>query len=81
MNGLHIIKYPTGRYGFVGRVPQCLGHEGHPDDLAAARTSGPGIARRIAARNGREFTTLVWDTAEAAQAAALAKGFVVELPV
>lgn len=25
--GLHVIKYPTGKYGYVGSIPQALGEE------------------------------------------------------
>ncbi len=77
MNGLHVIKYPSGRYGFVGRVPQVLAHEGSPEDLETARTAGPGLARKIAERNGRTFTTLAWDTEADAIAFAAARGFIV----
>lgn len=74
MLGLHVIKYPSGRYGFVGSVPQVLAHEGSPEDLATARTSGPGLARKIAERNGRTFKTLAWDTEADAVAFAKARG-------
>ena len=25
--GLHVIKFPSGRYGYVGSIPRDLGHE------------------------------------------------------
>lgn len=75
MSGLHVLHYPSGRYGFVGSVPQVLAHEGHPEDLETARIAGPGIARQIAKRNGRVFKTLAWDTEAEAIAFAKAKGF------
>ncbi len=25
--GLHVIKFPSGRFGFVGSIPTALGHE------------------------------------------------------
>ena len=75
--GLHIIKYPTGRYGFVGRVPAALAYQGSADDMQAAAQCGPGIARKIAERNGREFKTLAWDTEAEARAAAETLGFAV----
>ena len=73
MRGLHLIQYPSGRWGFVGRVPQVLACEGDPDLLETARLSGPGIAARFAVRTGRTFRTLSWATElEARDAAALA---------
>lgn len=75
--GLHIIKYPSGRYGFVGRVPAALAYSGTPEDMQTAAQCGPGIAREIAKRNGREFRTLVWNTEDEARAAATALGFTV----
>lgn len=75
--GLHIIKYPSGRYGFVGRVPAALAYAGTPEDIQAATQCGPGIARKIAERNGREFRALVWDTEDEARAAANTLGFTV----
>lgn len=70
MNSYHIIQYPSGRFGFVGRVPAALAHEGSAEDLETARICGPGLAQKIAARNGRSFATLTWASREAAQAAA-----------
>lgn len=77
MNGLHIIKYPSGRYGFVGRVPAALAYRGDADLLEAAAQCGPGIARQIAERQGREFVSLAWDTEADARAEAVRLGFVV----
>lgn len=73
--GLHVICYPSGRFGFVGRVPQVLAHVGCAADLETARVCGPGLARKIAARAGREFATLSWSTEAEALAAAYAAGF------
>jgi hypothetical protein len=75
--GLHIIQYPTGRYGFVGKVPQVLAHHGHPDDLEIARVCGPGFARKAAERHGRAFETLTWTTEADARAAAAELSFIV----
>ena len=76
VNGLHIIKYPTGRYGFVGLVPSALAFNSqHGGDLATAAQCGPGIARRIAEREGRTFDRLTWSTEEDAREAAAAMGF------
>ena len=37
--GVHIQKYPTGRYGFVGTLPYALGNEVKPssDDIRGGR--------------------------------------------
>jgi hypothetical protein len=72
---LHVIQYPTGRYGFVGRVPAVLAYRAAAEDIAAALQCGPGIARRIAQREGREFITLSWATEAEAIAEAKAQGF------
>ena len=73
---LSIIAAPSGRYIFVGSVPPALAFEWEADsDLAAALQSGPGIARRIAERNGRTFKTRAYDTREAAEAEASRLGF------
>jgi hypothetical protein len=54
--GLDVIKYPSGQYGFVGDVPVALAYEWESeDDLRAAIEVGPGMAKRIAALNGRKF--------------------------
>jgi len=75
MTSHHLIQYPSGRWGFVGRVPQVLAHEGDADLLDCARLSGPGLARKIAEREGRHFATLAWDTEAEARAAADAAGY------
>lgn len=75
--GLHIIQYPTGSYGFVGRVPQCLAHDGDAELLEVARQSGPGFAARIAKREGKIFRTLTWPTETAAKEYAASKGYTV----
>lgn len=38
--GVWIIKYPSGRYGYVGMVPPCLGTEvpATSDDVRAGRS-------------------------------------------
>lgn len=61
----HVIQFPSGKFGFVGKVPVDLAFEYDSiEDVKAAQHSGPGIARKIAERNGRIFHTRVWDTAE-----------------
>lgn len=77
MNGLHIIKYPSGRYGFVGRVPACLAYEGSDEDLQSAAIAGPRIARLIAERNGRSFVALAWNTEAEAREAARVAGYTI----
>jgi glutamate synthase domain-containing protein 2 len=63
----HIIQFPSGRFGFVGRVPVELAFEYDSiEDVKIAQHSGPGIAGKIAAREGRVFRTRTWDTKEAA---------------
>jgi hypothetical protein len=76
--GVHIICYPTGRYGFAGRVPVSLAFDStHEGDLDVAAHSGPGFARRIAERNGRTFDSLSWATEAEARAYAASLGFAV----
>jgi hypothetical protein len=76
MRGLSIIRFPSGTYGFAGKVPAGLAfNSSHPGDLATAATCGPGFARRIAEREGRTFETLSWATEAEAAAAAKVAGF------
>lgn len=73
---LSLIQYPSGKFGFVGRVPAVLAYVWEDEsDLQAAAQCGPGIARKIAERNGRTFSTRVWDTEAEAIAARTAAGF------
>lgn len=73
---LTIIQAPTGVFIFAGSVPVELGYV-YEDagDLAAAIQCGPGIAQKIAARNGRAFGTRTWPARADAVAAAQALGF------
>lgn len=76
MRGLSVIRYPTGKFGFVGRVPAVLAFTStHEGDIEAARLSGPGIARKIAEREGRTFETRVWNSEADAVASAKEAGF------
>lgn len=69
----HVIRYPSGKYGFVGKVPASLAFEYESEeDLKNAQQCGPGIAGKIAQREGRIFRTRTWDTEEAALQAAAA---------
>lgn len=67
----HIIQFPSGKFGFVGKVPVSLAYEyDSEDDVKVALQAGPGFARKIAERHGRTFRTRVWDTEAAALEAA-----------
>lgn len=68
MYGLHIIKAPSGRYVFVGRVPACLAIEASSADLVeVAQMCGMTIAQRRAERQGGYIRARSWPTAEAAR--------------
>lgn len=74
--GLHVIQYPSGRFGFVGRVPQALAYRcDDAEILAAAHQCGATIARGIAKNRGIAFETVAFDTREAAIAEAARLGF------
>lgn len=68
---LHVIDYPSGRFGFVGRVPAVLGYariDGAPltaQDAADLAHVGPGFLKyRI---RGRSWATEAEARAEAAR--------------
>lgn len=66
----HVIQYPSGRWGFVGKVPASLAYEyDSEDDVMTALQIGPGIAARIAAKAGRTFKTRSWSSQDEALAA------------
>lgn len=68
-----ILATPSGRFAFVGKVPAPLAFTGYNEtDLEHAALSGPGLAQRIAKREGRDFRNLSWPSREEAMAAALA---------
>ena len=72
---LVVIQYPTGRFGFAGRVPAELAFiADSPDDVTCAIQCGAGLARKIAARNGRKFETRTFASAADALAAAATIG-------
>lgn len=75
MNALSVIQLPNGRYGFVGRVPDCLAVEGDADLREAARQCGMGIARRIAERTGRKIRNRSWASLHEALKAAEDAGY------
>ena len=75
MNGLHIIRYPSGRFGYVGRVPEILAMEGCAEDAANAKVVGMTIAQGIAKRAGRTLKNRSFETYDAAVAFAQSHGF------
>ena len=65
-----IISFPSGRWGFVGKVPVQLAYPGATrDDVENIQHCGPGIARKIAAREGRDLSDLTYATQEEARTA------------
>ncbi len=66
MNGLHVIQYPTGCWGFVGRVPVHFSYDTDPSMHSVIAQVGPGMARKIAANRGLKFKTIVFETREQA---------------
>jgi hypothetical protein len=70
--GLHIVGTPTGKFYFVGNVPNALGFvgkDGEPvsDEFVRDQLMLPSAYRSIKSR--------VWDTYEEAKQAAEALGF------
>lgn len=58
-----VIRTPSGRYQLAGNIPAGLAFDYQDEsDLIAAIQCGPGIARRIAERNGRTFSTRSYAT-------------------
>ena len=69
----NVLATPAGRFAFVGKVPAPLAFVGYnATDLERAAHVGPGLARKLAAKEGREVRTASWPSREAAIAAALA---------
>lgn len=64
--GLHVIQFPSGRWGFVGSVPEALAFEGTAEEIQKARQFGPGFAK---------VKAVSFATKEDAIAEASAKGF------
>ena len=53
--GIHVIEYPTGRFGFAGNVPAELTFEydgplAFDEAVAAAKVSGPGFVKGLKRR-------------------------------
>jgi hypothetical protein len=79
MYALSVIQFPSGRWGFVGQVPEALAIESSNPELArVAKQCGMTIARAIAKRTSDIIRERVWDTKEAALAEAAALGYEVE---
>jgi len=69
---MHLIPNPAGRFAFVGSVPGPLAYNySDPEFLEIAAHSGPGIARKIAQREGGVFETRSFTSLAKAEAAAL----------
>jgi hypothetical protein len=71
---INIIRNPVGTYSFVGKVPVTMAHRiigGTAADRNTIRNAvchcGPGVARKIAERNGIKFETRTFDTANEAR--------------
>jgi hypothetical protein len=73
--GLHVIKYPSGRFGFVGRVPGELAYIKPSGELLTeqefdtARHCGLGVLHLL---------TRTWDSRESAVEAARKLGWEVQ---
>ena len=63
--GLHVQKFPSGKYGFVGSVPASLLWIGEAKDIEDARKFGAGLLKRAG-----KIQTRVWNTADDAWKAA-----------
>lgn len=69
--GLHIIQFPSGRYGFVGSIPTALGTE-----IPASRSAVLGCrAYRNIKGDAVELKFPTFTTEEEARQFAKAKGF------
>lgn len=66
--GVHIIQYPTGKFGFIGSVPASLSYariDGMPlteDDVKKIKQFGPGLFRKT-------IKSVAFDTLAEAEAA------------
>ena len=80
ISGIHLLKYPTGRFGFCGRVPVSLSvvnADGTPvSDVVAEKYAHDRhyAGDRVALQsNGLKRRT--WETSDAAMADAAAEGY------
>jgi hypothetical protein len=81
--GLHIIKYPSGRFGFVGKVPVELGYarkDGKPFDAESRKKLKDDLSfgMPVIGKEKSAFVSLSWATAKDALKAARKAGFEVE---
>jgi hypothetical protein len=68
--GCSVIQFPSGRWGFVGKVPVALAYpDATPDDVATISLCGPGIAKRIAVTEGRTLKEATFATEQDAYSA------------
>lgn len=67
---LNVIQYPSGKWGFCGKVPMELAYEGSEEDLEIGRRHGFGLVK------GR-VKSLSWPTREDALETARIKGHAV----
>ena len=74
MYGLHVIRFPSGRYGFVGSIPKALGTE-IPANKAAVMG---GRAFRNAEGEIVEIKFPVFETEDAAREFAASRGYAVK---
>lgn len=73
---LSLIKFPSGKWGFVGHVPTELRFEySDPKYLRTASDFGVGIAASIATREGGYIRTRTWESETAARMTASELGF------
>jgi hypothetical protein len=69
--GLHVIKFPSGKFGFVGSIPAALGYD-VPADTSAVM-GGRSYTNAAGDLVERKFP--VFDTEQAARDFAKSKGF------
>lgn len=79
--GLHVIKYPSGTFGFTGSVPASLGYtnkDGSPlsadDEDEAMKEMRYSVPGGVGGKYSK-FKTRSWKTAKEALAAAKKAGF------
>jgi len=78
--GLHVIKYPSGKYGFVGRVPAVLAYI-HDDGTCPTNSECKDIheaGRPALVLKRYGIKTRVFDTEQEARFAAVRAGFEVQ---
>ena len=69
--GVHVIQFPSGKFGFVGTVPLPLAYEcSDPKYAETARRFGERFGKGEAEREGGTFRRRVFETEAEARAAA-----------